>query len=239
MIISTKAIVLRKIKYNDSSLIIDVFTNIEGRKSFFLKGILAGKRTKFKNSYFQPLSQILIKYNKRERKKINFLIDCRLNVQCQNLYMDYYKSSIILFLNEILNMCLIEESSNKNLYHFLESSLKWLNENDKISNFHIIFILKLLEYLGISPNLEKFNSEFLSFENGSFEDTKPEGLYAEGESIKQIIRLLGMKFDDCYLLTISQLQKREILKILLEYIEYHVHGFKKPNSLDILHQVFE
>ena len=48
-----------------------------------------------------------------------------------------------------------------------------------------------------------------------------------------------MKFDDCFLLKVSQTQKHEILKVLLGYIEYHVQGFKQPKSLDILHQVFE
>ena len=66
MIISTKAIVLRKIKYSESSLIVDTFTEFEGRKSFFIKGILGKTKGKIKNSHFQPLSQILIKYNKRE-----------------------------------------------------------------------------------------------------------------------------------------------------------------------------
>ena len=239
MIISTKAIVLRKIKYSDSSLIVDVFTELEGRKSFFLKGILGKTKSKLKNSYFQPLSQILIKYNKREKKKINFLLECKINIQCQSLYFDYRKSSIILFLNEILNMCIIEEACNKNLFLYLESSLKWLDNSHKISNFHIVFILNLLKYLGVNPQLKSANSKFLSFENGSFEDEKPKGLYAEGESVKRIISLLGMKFDNCFLLKVSQVQKHEILKILLEYIEYHVQGFKKPKSLNILHQVFE
>ena len=112
MIISTKAIVLRKTKYSDSSLIVDVFTEFEGRKSFFIKGILGKSKAKLKNSYFQPLSQILIKYNRREKKKINFLIECKINSHCQNLYLAYRKSSIILFLNEILIKCIVEEACN-------------------------------------------------------------------------------------------------------------------------------
>ena len=239
MIISTKAIVLRKINYGDSSLIVDVFTELEGRRSFFIKGILGKKKTKLKNSYFQPLSQILIKYNKREKKKINFLIDCKIHSYCLNLYADHRKSSIILFLNEILNMCMVEETCNKELFSFLESSLKWLDVNDKVSNFHIIFILKLLKHLGINPRLESSNPKFLSFENGSFEVEKPSGLHAKGEPVRAIISLLGMKFDNCFLLKTSQAKKHEILKILLEYIEYHVQGFKQPKSLHILHQVFE
>jgi DNA repair protein RecO (recombination protein O) len=102
-----------------------------------------------------------------------------------------------------------------------------------------MFILELLKYLGINPNLKSSNSKFLSFENGSFEDKKPNGLNARGDSVKVIISLLGMNFDNCYLVKISQLQKHEILKILLEYIEYHVQGFKQPKSLHVLHQVFE
>ena len=239
MIISTKAIVLRKTKYSDSSLIVDVFTEFEGRKSFFIKGILGKSKAKLKNSYFQPLSQILIKYNRREKKKINFLIECKINSHCQNLYLDYRKSSIILFLNEILITCIVEEACNKELYSFLEKSLNWLNNNDRISNFHMIFILNLLKYLGINPHLKSSNSKYLSFENGSFEEKKPNGLYAEGNSVSSIISLLGMKFDDCFLLKVSQVQKHEILKVLLEYIQYHVQGFKQPKSLLVFHQVFD
>jgi len=239
MIISTKGIVLRKTKYSDSSLIVDIFTELEGRKSFFLKGILGKTKTKIKNSYFQPLSQIFIKYNKREQKNINFLIECRVHKHCQSLYLDYRKSSIILFLNEILNMCIIEESANKELFFFLEKSLIWLDNNDKISNFHILFILKLLKYLGIKPHLNSSKSRYLSFQNGSFEEEKPKGFHAEGESVKGIISLLGMKFDNCFLLKVSQVKKHEIIKILLEYIEYHIDGFRKPKSLHILHEVFE
>ena len=72
MIISTKAIVLRKIKYSDSSLIVDTFTESEGRKSFFIKGILGKTKGKIKNSHFQPLSQILINTIKEKRKKLIF-----------------------------------------------------------------------------------------------------------------------------------------------------------------------
>ena len=103
----------------------------------------------------------------------------------------------------------------------------------------MMFILNLLKYLGINPHLKSSNSKFLSLENGSFEDEKPNGLYAEGDSVKGILSLLGMKFDDCFLLKVSPVQKREILKTLLEYIEYHVQGFKHPKSLHILHQIFE
>ena len=48
-----------------------------------------------------------------------------------------------------------------------------------------------------------------------------------------------MKFDNCFLLKVSQVKKHEIIKILLEYIEYHIDGFRKPKSLHILHEVFE
>ena len=48
------------------------------------------------------------------KKKINFLLECKINIHFQSLYFDYRKSSIVLFLNEILNMCIIEEDCNKN-----------------------------------------------------------------------------------------------------------------------------
>ena len=83
-------------------------------------------------------------------------------------------------------MCILEEASNKGLFSFLENSLKWLDNSDKISNFHMMFILNLLKYLGINPRLKSSDSKFLSFKDGSFEKEKPDGLYAEGDSVKVI-----------------------------------------------------
>ena len=72
MIISTKAIVLRKINYSDSSLIVDVFTELEGRKSFFIKGILGKKKQNLKIHISNLYHKFRLNTIKEKRKKLIF-----------------------------------------------------------------------------------------------------------------------------------------------------------------------
>jgi len=50
MIIHTKAIVLRAIKFKDSSLIVKFYTE-QGVKSYIIKGILGRKKAKIKAAF--------------------------------------------------------------------------------------------------------------------------------------------------------------------------------------------
>ena len=95
------------------------------------------------------------------------------------------------------------------------------------------FNSNLVEFIA-EDVLQKLASDLMSsIQSDKQSRSEWEKTYKEG------LEYLGMKFDDCFSLKVSQVQKHEILKILLEYIEYHVQGFKQPKSLDILHQVFE
>ncbi|VAV86332.1 DNA recombination and repair protein RecO, partial [hydrothermal vent metagenome] len=56
MLISTKAIVLSKIRYKDYDLIIKCYTKDFGVQTYLIKNALKTKKGKFKPAYFQPLS---------------------------------------------------------------------------------------------------------------------------------------------------------------------------------------
>jgi len=58
MQVTTKAVVLKALKYGDTSLIVKAFTASDGLKSYLLKGVLASKKGKLKTAYFQPLTQL-------------------------------------------------------------------------------------------------------------------------------------------------------------------------------------
>jgi DNA repair protein RecO (recombination protein O) len=60
MIVSTKAIVLSKLKYKDHDLIVKCYTASNGVMSFLVKGTFSSKKGKLKPAYFQPLSMLQI-----------------------------------------------------------------------------------------------------------------------------------------------------------------------------------
>ena len=51
-------------------------------------------------------------------------------------------------------------------------------------------------------------------------------------------QLLGMNFVTDNLPKLNQTSRRELLNALVQYFELHLHGFSKPKSLEILHQIF-
>ena len=69
MILKSKAIVLRSLKFGDSSLIIDMFTELEGRISFITR-IPKTAKGKIKKQYFQPLTLLDLEFDYRPRTSL-------------------------------------------------------------------------------------------------------------------------------------------------------------------------
>ena len=63
MLVRTKAIVLHTLKYSDSSLIAHCYTQLVGKQSFILKGILTAKKGAIRKSQFQVLTQLEILFD--------------------------------------------------------------------------------------------------------------------------------------------------------------------------------
>ena len=73
MLVKTKAIVLHTLKYSDSSLIANCYTQEQGKQSFILKGILTAKKGMIRKSQFQVLTQLEILFDYKNNGKLQFL----------------------------------------------------------------------------------------------------------------------------------------------------------------------
>ena len=76
-------------------------------------------------------------------------IKVKANYAYKNIPFNVLKSSVALFLAEVLNKCLKEEE-NRSLYCFLENSLIEFDRGEFDSQFHIRFLVGLSGYLGFS-----------------------------------------------------------------------------------------
>ena len=87
----------------------------------------------------------------------------------------------------------------------------------------------------------KFSSEKVSFfdiENGVFTDAPTSSSYFKGQVVKDLQSILGIKFDYNNNVLTNVNQRKDMLNFLISYFEFHVPGFKKPKSVDILNEVF-
>lgn len=225
MISTTKAIVLSAIKYKDSSLIVTCYTMSHGVQSYILHHILKSKKGKVNPAYFQMLSQLEIQINYKQNQSLQKISEVKLQHTYTSLQTNIYKSTVALFLAEILHSCLKEEEENQDLYNYLEAALLWYDIHDFNANFHLLFLIKLSQHLGIYPDENVLNQHFFYYEKNQ---TK----------IEHLKLLFGLNFDELHLLKYSTQIRQDILNEILQYFNVHLGVFKKPKSLKILHEVF-
>ncbi len=229
---------LSKLKYRDHDLIVKCYTEERGVVSYMLRGVLKSKKGLSKTVYFQALSQLQIEENYKPNQSLHFIKETKFNYIYKSLHTNIYKSSIVLFLSEILSNVLKEEEKNADLFHFITASLQYLDNEDQFSNFHLLFLLKLTRYLGFQPENTDYHYPFFNLETGVFE-TSNHGIYSvSGENLILLKQLLGTSFDALNTITIKAKQRQEFLNLLLHYFELHLGSFKKPKSLQVLNAVF-
>jgi DNA repair protein RecO (recombination protein O) len=239
MLVKTKAVVLHTLKYGDSSLIAHCYTQTLGKQSFILKGILSAKKGSIRKSQFQVLTQLEILFDHKNNGKLQFLKEVKVIHPYQTIPNRIEKNAMAQFLAEILKNAILEEEANPSLYVFLETALHWLDSNDEISDFHLIFLINLTKYLGFFPNNEPLDALYFNLETGCFNALLPREHYIDGYQIPVFRELLGMNFGEVLSLKLNRIKRRELLETLIRYFELHLLGFSKPKSLQILNEIFD
>jgi DNA repair protein RecO (recombination protein O) len=238
MIVSTKAIVLSKLKFKDQDLIVKCYTASNGVMSFLVKGVFSSKKGKLKPAYFQPLSMLQIEVDYKTNKDLHYFKNVRLLHSFKSLHTQILKSTVVIFLAEILNTILKEEEPNSNLFAYIETTLLWFDTVEKSSMFHYKFLIGLTKYIGFSPEGTDVNKPYFNLEEGKYQKKETGQYCISGEQLFLFNSILGTKFDIDNEKLMSSTEKQELLNIILEYFKLHLQSFKSPKSLAILNQVF-
>ncbi|WP_282630903.1 DNA repair protein RecO [Empedobacter sedimenti] len=236
-ILETKAIVLSSLKYGDTSLIIRCYTQSFGLKSFIAKGVFSKKKRN--TSLYFPLAEIDLSFQpKSNEQQLVFLKSAQTSHYYESLHFHPIKSAIVFFLAEILNLVLKEESDNPELYFYIEHSLKEFDQKkDDFADFHLIFLLQLSHFLGFYPNLE-IDGNLFDLENGFFTNSNSSINMLKADETVLFKKLLELHFSEDSKNTFNQSQRSLLLEILVKYYQIHTNNFKKPKSLQVLHELF-
>lgn len=238
MQVNTKAIVLTTLKYGESSLIVKAYTASDGLKGYLLKGVLSAKKSTVKSAYFQPLSQLEIVANHKNKGTLESIREARIDFGYHTLHTDISKNAMTLFIAEILVNSIHEEEPNPALFEFLQLSLQWFDTHNESSNFHLYFMLRLTKYLGFYPDLENMGATYFDLLEGGFVNGPSHNPMVFGEQLSYFKSFLGINFDALPNIKMNKKNRHELLKHLILYFELHLQGFRKPRSLAVLNQVF-
>ena len=239
MQVKTKAIVLSSLKFQETSLIVKCFTQSDGVKSYLIRSAFGSKSSKVggaKIAYFQPMTLLEIDAIHKNKGTLEQVKEVKIYWPYQTIPTDIVKSSILLFLAEMLQHAIHEEEENSDFFAFLEAALLWLDTHQETANFHLALLLEATKYLGFYPDTSAEGLPYFNLQEGQFSEVLSLGALSEYET-DLFKRGLHLQFDsDQKLFHVSE--RQQLLKIIIDYYTLHLSGFKKPKSLEVLKAVF-
>ena len=240
MITKTRGIVLRSVRFGESSLIVDVLTKSSGRVSFMVH-IPKTSKGKIKKQYFQPMTLLDFEYDFRQRSNLQRIKDVRVSLPYSSIPIDPAKSCISLFLSEFIYYATRNEQENPTLFTYISTSLEWLdNAYEDFANFHLVFMMRLGKFLGFHPFLEDFTPGcFFDLRNGCFTLSMPlHSDFLNAADAGHLYNLMRMNLDTMKLFKLSHDDRNRITEIVLRYYKLHLPNMPELQSFDILREVF-
>lgn len=241
MLHKTRGIVFSYTEYRETSLIVKIYTELFGIQSYIVNGVRK-KNAKLNVGWFQPLTLVdLVVYHK-ERHGLQRISEIRPMPPLRDIPFDVIKSTIVLFLNEVLCKAIKEEEENQLLFEFLFNTIQLFDVQQPVSkDFHLLFLIRLTRYLGFYP-IQNYDAQHTYFNliDGKFQSQIPLHPYYLNESAAiNFSNLILNSADLSAKLNISSDDKKKLIENILEYYRLHIAGFFGVKSHKVLEQIFE
>lgn len=237
MQIKTPAIVLSATRYQEKSLIVKCFTKNYGLRTYFVRNAFSTRNKNLNSAYFQSLSQLVLDATHKNKGTLEYINEIKLLHAYKTLSFDFYKGSICIFLAEVLSASIKEEEPNEKLFLFLETAFVWLDEHEFNVNYHLWFMLQLTKYFGFYPDDSDDDSLYFNPNEGSFTMQFTPNCFNEDETLvfRNVLKIQLTNVNN----SLSNLERRTGLKLMLLYFETHIVNFKQIKSIEILPDLFQ
>lgn len=243
MLHKTKGIVLRTVKYGETSLIVTAFTELFGLQSYIVNSVRkTSSKGTAKAAYFQPSSQLELVVYHQPARNLNRIREFKWSFLYQAVLSDVFKNAVAQFMIELLNRSLKEPEPNNELYYFMEDALQRLDEATPTvtANFPLFFALHLPVFFGFRiPDEWSAEMPYLDLKEGLFTDQHPQHPhYLEGRSAEAVAHILKvMQPEDLEEVRLNGETRREILQQLEQYYALHLPEFGTLRTLPVLKEI--
>ncbi|WP_432713413.1 DNA repair protein RecO [Pedobacter sp.] len=239
MLHKTRGIVLKTTLYSESSVIVQVFTEKFGIQSYLFNGVKKPK-AKIKMNMLQHLQLLDMVVYHKINTGIQRVSEVRPSPVFRSIPYDIVKSSIVMFLNEVLYKSIRQQHTDENLFSFIFNAIAWFDAIEKAdANFHLAFLLKLSRFLGFAPNMDSKNDlNFFDLQEGEFKSRQPvHPHYVVKEDAALFILLYSTPFEKINEIKISNSTRRTILDKILIFYTLHTASFGEIHSHQILEDI--
>ena len=238
----TKGIVLRTVKYGETSLVVTILTELFGVQTYMVNGVRSAKKSGAKAGCFQPAAILDLVVYHSDVKNLQRIKEFSWSYLYNSVLSDVIKNSVASYMVELLYKCLKQPEANSDLFNFCEDVLVHLdNSSLKASaNFPLFFALHLPYFLGfrMTDNYTEDNN-VLDLQEGVFVNQLPPHPYFMNEDAAQITSLILKVMQPAELgeINLNQQIRRQLLLRFQDYYALHIAEFGQMKTLTVLHEV--
>lgn len=235
-----RGVVLHTLKYGDSSMVVYLLTDVGGRRSYMVQGVRSTRGRGSKLALFQPMFAVEFEGLESPRRQMDSFREIRSGAVLRSVPFDVRKSTIALFMAEVLYRLVRESEPNGPLFDFVWGSVGALDAMEEgVANFHLWFLANLSRFLGFYPGNAYTAGAFFDIREGLYTKTPPPHAgYMSGEHARTLddfircdVRCLGE-------IGLNRRQRVGFLDALLVYYGYHLDAICAVQSVKILQEVF-
>lgn len=241
MDIKTRGIVLHTVKYSESSVIVRIFTEHLGLVSYIVKGVRSARSTS-KAALLRPLTLLEMDVTHRENKGLQHIKEYKRAYNYSSLPFDTVKSSISLFMLEVIARSLKEHDPHEEMFEFVYECFCHIDEMKTMNNdLHLQFLVRYAGYLGFAPHGE-YGEEtpYFDMQEGCFTPYGGPGSLTLGKSDSELISLLvSGSILEPLPVRLNRQSRRDMLNHLLKYYSLHLEGFTGLRSPEVLEMIFD
>lgn len=234
-----RGIVLGTLKYGEKGLVVHMLTDTHGRQSYMIQGIRPTAKGS-RMALLQPMFAVEFEGLTSSKLSMHRLKDLAPGIVLRTLPFDVRKSTIALFMAEVLYRLVRENEPLGELFDFVWGSIEALDHIDEgIANFHLWFLANLSRPLGFSPDNEYMDGAWLDIRDGHFTlhallpscALAPENARILHDMLECDVRYLGE-------VGLNRTERVAFLEAMLKYYAYHLEGIKAVESIRVLKEVF-
>jgi DNA repair protein RecO (recombination protein O) len=239
----TKGVVLRSVKYGETSLIVTIYTELFGLQSYLINGIrVSGKKGAGKANYFQPAALLDLVVYHNEFSKLQRVREFKWALLYEQLYQQVTKNTVALFMIEILQKVLKQPEPHPELFQFIEDAFLHLDrcQEKATANYPLFFLLQLTHFYGLRVS-DTYSPAMpvLDLLDGSFTREIPPHGNAIGdpyaEKISQLLKVMHPQ--ELEEIVLNRESRKKILEAVLQFYTLHFPEFGLVRSLDVLQMI--
>ena len=240
MIVKTRGIVTRAVKYAETSLICDIYTEQLGLQTYIVSGVRK-KKSRFGAGLLQLMSILEIDAQHQNNKSMHRILEAKPAYVYTRLPFEITRSSVGLFMIELVQKSIKEQEQNRVLFEFLYDAFSQLDQTPhSIANWHISFMVQLADYLGFKLD-DNFSAEMPYFDirEGRFRTVRIFSQDGLDQHLSEILfAFTQLPFSEVHNIRMHREQRQLLLQRLIRYYQYRIEHFKELNTFNILQSIF-